>query len=61
MFYVHFSMTTMGKYTDAPKKGHLGAMIKIFGYLKHHIKFQIICDAVLLEYQRDFDLDINWS
>ena len=36
-------------------------MIKIFGYLKHHIKCQIICDAVLLEYQGDFDLDINWS
>ena len=39
----------------------IGAMLRIFGYLNHHMKCQIICDTIFMEYQEEFDIDINWS
>ena len=58
-FDVHVSMYTTGKYNYAPTKGYLDDTIKRFSELKHHIKYQIFCDIILLEDQRDVDIDIN--
>ena len=50
IFGVHFSLSTMGRYNFAPKKLHLGSILRIFGYLKYHMELQIICDTGLLQY-----------
>ena len=38
-FDVHFSVSTIGRYNYTPRKGDIGAMLKIFGYLKHNTNF----------------------
>ena len=47
-FDVYFSVSTMGIYNSAPIKGHIGSMLRIFGYLNHHMKFFRIFDTRLL-------------
>ena len=59
-FEITISVSTMWCYKDAPSKGHLGAMIIIFGYLKNHMHNGIICDIIVLGYQGDIYLKINW-
>ena len=51
----------MVRYNYEPGKGHLGDMLRIFGYLKNHMKHQIICDTRFLKYQVEVDLEYNWS
>ena len=41
-FDIHYAVSTMGWYSQAPREGHLKAMLRVFGYLKHHMKRQII-------------------
>ena len=53
-FDVHFSMFTMIRYNAATRKGHLGAMLIIFGYLNHHMKLKITCDTCFLEDHEKF-------
>ena len=60
-FDLHFSVSTMGRYNYAPRKGHIGAMLIIFVYLKNHEKYRIIYDTSLLEDHREVDIDLNWS
>ena len=43
-FDVDFYVSTMDRYNAAPSKVHRGTMLRIFGYFKHHMKLQIICD-----------------
>ena len=50
----------MGSYNAASIKGYLGAMLIISGYLKHHIKFWIICDIRFLKDKGEVYLEINW-
>ena len=59
-FDVHFSVSNMGRYNYEPSKGHLGAMIRIFGYLTQHTKHQIICDPIFLEDKEEVGIDTNW-
>ena len=33
----------------------------MFGYLKHHIKWWIVCDTIFLEDWGEVYLDLNWS
>ena len=40
-FDVHYGVSTLGRYSFAPREGHLKAMLRLFGYLKHHMKRQI--------------------
>ena len=37
-FDIQFSVTTMARYSHAPREGDLKAVIRIFGYLKNSIK-----------------------
>lgn len=46
-FDVHYATQTMSHYGMAPWQGHLDALKRIFGYLKHHSKFQIQYDTEL--------------
>jgi len=46
-FDVHYATQTMARYGMVPRVGHLDAMKRIFGYLKHHSKMQIVYDTEL--------------
>ena len=35
---IMFAATTLGRYSCAPKEGHLKTALRVFGYLKHHPK-----------------------
>ena len=39
MFDVHFSGSNMWSYNYEPSKVHIGIIFRLFGYLKHHMKF----------------------
>ena len=58
---VHANVSTIGRYNYYSSKGYLDAMIRIFVYLKHHMKVHIICDTILLEDQEKFGIDLNYS
>ena len=55
-FDVHFSVSTIGRYNYTPRKGDIGAMLRIFGYLKHNTKLRIVYDTRILEYQGEVDI-----
>ena len=44
-FDVHYAVSTLRRYSTAPKQGHMKAMLRVFGYLKHHMKRQILCNT----------------
>ena len=48
-FYVQFDVYTMGRYNESPRKGHLGDMLRIFGYLNHYMRGYIICGTIFLD------------
>jgi hypothetical protein len=46
-FDVYYATVTMARYNQAPREGHLAAMLRIFGFLKHYKKWRLIVDATL--------------
>jgi len=42
---VMFAATTMARYNHAPRFGHMKVMLRVFGYLKYHIKGTIRIDT----------------
>ena len=59
IFDIHFDVSKMGRYNEAPRKVHIGAMIRVLGHLKHHMKLRIIYDTIFLENQEEFVLELN--
>lgn len=43
-FDVYYAVSTMARFNVAPREGHLKAMFRIFGYLKHYRKWRTIVD-----------------
>ena len=43
-FDVYYAVSTMARYNVAPREGHLKAMLRLFGYLKHYRKWRLIVD-----------------
>jgi len=43
-FDVYYAVSTMARFNAAPREGHLKAMFRIFGYLKHYRKWRTIVD-----------------
>jgi len=59
-FDVHYATQTMARYNMVPRQGHFETMKRIFGYLKHHAKMQIVYDTELpghMDYQA---VTYNW-
>ena len=46
-FDLQCSVSTMRRYNSEPRKGNIGTTLRIFGYLKHHMKCRIIFDKKL--------------
>ena len=60
-FDVHYATSTLGRYNCAPREGHLKAMLRMFGYLKHHMKQQIFCDTEMPNFSGAKVVQQNWS
>lgn len=41
---VHYAVVTMARHSATPRKGHVGAMLRVFGYLKFYKKHRIVVD-----------------
>ena len=46
-FDVYYATQTLARYNMAPRQGHMKAMQRVFGYLKHHLKMRIEYDTAL--------------
>ena len=52
-FDIYYATVTMARYNQAPREGHLAAMLRIFGFLKHYKKWRLVVDATLLKEKED--------
>ena len=46
-FDIQYAVTTLARYSHAPREGHLKAVLRIFGYLKKFYKGKLLIDPVL--------------
>ena len=60
-FDVHFAVSTLGRYSAAPRQGHVKAMLRVFGYLKYHMKRQILCNTEEPEFDKAKMVKHYWS
>ena len=51
-FDIQYSVTTMARYSHAPREGHLKAVVRIFGYLKKFRKAQLMIDPTLPDHSQ---------
>ena len=59
-FDIQFYVSTIGSYNVVLSNGNLGALVRIFGYINHHIKLNIIYDIILIKDRGEFYLELNW-
>ncbi len=62
-FDIQYATTTMAQYSMAPRKGHLNAVLRIFGYLEkfHHAKIPIDISDPVIRKKATFSTGQNWS
>jgi hypothetical protein len=60
-FDIHFSISTMGRYSAAPREGHMQAMLRLFGYLKHHMTRKLVIDTTMMDHSEVNFVKHNWS
>ena len=44
-FNINYAVHTLAQYCVAPRKGHLEALQRVFGYLKHHPQGMLLIDS----------------
>ena len=59
-FDVHYATSILGRYNFAPQEGHLKTMLRVFRYLKHHMKQQILCDIEEPDFSDVKVVEQNW-
>ena len=62
-FDICFAVSSLSRYLIAPRQGHLNAMIKVFGYLKHTINGKIVIDIAdpPIRDEATFEEIASWS
>ena len=60
-FDIHYAVSTLGRYSAAPREGHMKVMLRDFGYLKYHMKRQIIFNTKEPELDKVEKVKQNWS
>ena len=45
---INYAVSAIGKYTAVLRRGYSGVILRIIGYIRHHIKLWIICDRCFL-------------
>ena len=59
-FDVHYAIITLARYSQAPREGHLKAMLRVFGFLKHYRKWNVTVDPSELKLRGEFK-EQNWK
>ena len=49
----------MVRYNNTPRDINIECMLRTFDNLNQHMKRQIICDTIFIEYQGEVDLETN--
>ena len=60
-FDVYYAVSTLRRYSAMPRQGHMKAMLRVFGYLKHHMKRQILCNTKEPDLNKVEVVRQNWS
>jgi hypothetical protein len=50
---VHYAAQTLARYSQAPREGHMEAMERVYGYLKHYAKRQNVYDTRVPDHHDD--------
>ena len=58
---VHYAISSMARYSHLPRKGHLIATLRIFGYLKWFLKKKVVIDTTISDVDNDRIEKHNWS
>ena len=58
---VMFAVSTMARYSAAPREGHLKTMLRAFGCLKHCCRGRIVFDTREPEHKNVEKLEHNWE
>ena len=61
-FDIAYTVSTLSRYTMAPREGHFKAMERLFGYLGKYSKGQIVIDTQVAPIRKEatFNLGISW-
>lgn len=59
-FDIYYATQTMARYSMAPREGHMKAMQRLFGYLKHHPKLRIEFDTKLPDHTHYESPKFDW-
>ena len=60
-FDIQYATNTITKFSNALEKRHMRRMLRIFGYLKHHSKYQIAFNIQEPNYQGLKFVDPDWN
>ena len=58
---IQYATNTLARYASCPREGHLKAIIRVFGYLKHHKKYRIKIDPDPPNYNGLTFTDHDWT
>ena len=58
---VHYAVSTMARYSAAPRQGHVAAMLRIFGYLKYYKKHRIVVDPTKPDLDKSKIVKQDWQ
>ena len=60
-FDIQYATMILSRYSIQPREGHLKRVLRIFGYLKHHLKARILIDLDEPNYDGVDFLDHDWT
>ncbi len=60
-FDVQYATSTMARFAQLPREGHMKRVLRIFGYLKHHYKHRIKFDLEEPDYLGYEFLEHDWN
>ena len=58
---IYYAVSTMAKYAQAPRQGHLKVLLRIFGYLKHYMRGKITIETSKEEKDDAKEVKHNWQ
>jgi hypothetical protein len=58
---IQYSTNLMARFAHSPREGHMKRMFRIFGYLKHHMKYRLVFDPENPNYDGIQFKEYDWS
>jgi hypothetical protein len=60
-FDIQYATNTLARFSTCPRIGHIKRIVRVFGYLKHHMKHRIEFNNDPPDYSGLNCLDHDWS